>query len=113
MIHIGSSHIQYISHRIARLSSTIYAHTSNFSTVTTLTPLGVRIFATGTMAGPAVGTPVTTKDGQYILVTTNPTLSTGLFSVFNIDSPGTAVLSFPTSASRFSAIGAFWDPVQG
>jgi len=65
------------------------------------------------MAGTAVGTPVTTADGQYILVTTNPTLSTGLFSVFNINSPGTAAFSFPTSVSRFGAIGAFWNPVQG
>ena len=71
------------------------------------------MFTTAPISGKAVGTPVTTSDGQYILVTTNPTLKTGLFTVFDISDPSTPALSYDIAKSRVSAIGAYWNPVQG
>lgn len=74
---------------------------------------GSEMFATSPISGKAVGTPVTTSDGQYIMVTTNPTLKTGLFTVFDISDPDIPALSYTIAKSRVSAIGAYWNPVQG
>jgi len=68
---------------------------------------------TASVAGTAVGTPVTTADGTQILLTTNPTLNTGLFTVIEISDTLTPALSYPINEGRVSAIGAYWNPVQG
>ena len=47
------------------------------------------------------------------MVTTNPTLKTGLFTVFDISDPDIPALSYTIAKSRVSAIGAYWNPVQG
>ena len=84
------------------------------STVTALSAdAGAVLFTTASIAGTAVGTPVSTSDGQYILVTTNPTLNTGLFTAFDISKPNEPAYSFEIAESRVSAIGAYWNPVQG
>jgi len=85
----------------------------NNSTLQALSPTGATLFTTGALDGTSAGTPVTTSSGSHVLINTNPTLSTGLFAVFEKSAPGTTVLTFPTELSRFSAIGAYWNPVQG
>ena len=74
---------------------------------------GTEAFTTAAVEGLSSGTPVTSSDGKYILITSNPTLGTGLFTVFDSATPTAPALSYPLSDSRVSAIGAYWKPVQG
>jgi len=83
------------------------------STVIAVDPMNGSEILTASVAGTAVGTPVTTADGTQILLTTNPTLNTGLFTVINIADPSVPALSYPIDEGRVSAIGPYWNPVQG
>lgn len=76
---------------------------------------GAQIIATGAVEGDCVGTPVTTKDGKYILITYNVGGATGYFSVFDTTSPTEPVYTYTMSngTEPFGAIGYYWGPGEG
>jgi hypothetical protein len=80
-----------------------------------LSPSGVEILTTGAVTGVAVGTPVTTEDGDYIITTYNNGAQ-GFFSIFEISQPSTPLFTYshPTVVDEpFGAVGYYWSPIEG
>ena len=68
------------------------------------------------MQGTVAGTPVTTRDCQYVLATHNVDDEKGYFSVFSFATATTPVLFYEhpvIDSEAFGAIGYYWSPAQG
>lgn len=107
--------------RISRILTLFYFSATGscafFSRCIAITTTGELLFESTPLVGVQAGTPQTTSDGRYILLTHNVNQEVGHFSVLDTSAAsGTAidvVYTYVNATSPFSPIGAYHQPAEG